>query len=46
MDDLKSLMKEINLCHANGVSSAELESYCKRSMHYYHQHIDRQPSRF
>jgi hypothetical protein len=46
MDDLKSLMKEIGLHHANGVSSTELEIFCKRYMHYYHQHIERQPSRF
>jgi len=46
MDDLKSLMEEISLHHPEGVSMAELENYCKRYMHHYHQQIERQPSRF
>ena len=45
MDDLKSLMEEISLHHPEGVSMAELENYCKRYMHHYHQQIERQPSR-
>jgi len=46
MDDLKSLMEEISLDYPEGVSMAELENYCKRYMHHYHQQIERQPSRF
>ncbi len=46
MDDLKSLMEEIHALHVDGVSAADLESYCKRYLHYYHQQIERQPSRF
>jgi hypothetical protein len=46
MDDLKSLMEEISSHHSEGVSMTELEKYCKRYMNYYHQQIERQPSRF
>ena len=46
MDDLKSLMKEIVADHPEHVSIADLENYCKRYMHYYHQYIELQPSRF
>jgi hypothetical protein len=46
MDDLKSLMEEISMHHSVGVSKTELENYCKRYMHYYHQQIERQPTRF
>ena len=46
MDDLKSLMKEIGRDHPEDVSMGDLESYCKRYMHFYHQHIEHQPSRF
>ena len=46
MDDLKSLMEEISTHHSEGVTISELENYCKRYMDYYHQQIERQPSRF
>lgn len=46
MDDLKSLMEEIRSLSDDGVSPTDLESYCKRYLHYYHQQIERQPSRF
>jgi hypothetical protein len=46
MDDLKSLMGEICALNADEITAADLESYCKRYLHYYHQHKERQPSRF
>ena len=46
MDDLKSLMEEIRSLHADGITTPDLENYCKRYLYYYHQHVERQPSRF
>jgi hypothetical protein len=43
---LNSLMEEIRSLPTDEVSTADLENYCKRYQHYYHQHIEHQPSRF
>ena len=44
MDDLNSLMEEIRSLPTDEVSTAELENYCKRYLHYYHQQSSTSPA--
>lgn len=40
------LMREIRSKYADEVPLEVLEDYCRRYLHYYHQHVEPQPVRF
>ena len=46
LSDLASLMHELRSNYDADVPLEVLEEYCRRYLHYYHRHIERQPVRF
>jgi hypothetical protein len=46
MDNLPTLMREIRAKYPDDVPLSVLEEYCRRYLHHYHRHVERQPVRF
>jgi hypothetical protein len=46
VDNLSTLMREIQAKHPDAVPLSVLEECCRRYLHYYHRHVERQPVRF
>ncbi len=44
--DLASLMQELKSRYEAEVPLSVLEEYCRRYLHYHHQHVEQQPVRF